>query len=507
VGYLDETFGDGGVVTAQLQSPQSMFPANLKILPNGDIMHCGTIHHSGDRPKTYIMKHRSDGSVDSSFGDNGYSSFLSNFRMFNSYLYVYPDGRLLIYGDRVGAFGIDQQKPSIVRVLANGTIDTSFGDSGWYVPDSSILAGTFFQVKVNADGSIIALGSRNTRDTVDFIYTPTITRISSAGRNDTSFGDAGTKIVGTQIDSGHIHTAIFYKDNRCIFSCGQPISSKIGLRMFSTDLNGVIDSSFGTNGVIEMQLSDDVDYITAIAEEPSGKLLCIADRLADGGRESILIRFSPDGTLDNSFGSYGVAASPTYTYEYSLTYLTLDSSMNILAAGHLYDSARYDYPIISHYHGNGTPDSSHGGDGTIKEMSKYMRVIYSIAVQSDGKYLVMGFNYASDDGRAIARICLNNNTGKAAVYPTSKNPSTPVSLHPTPSTDNCTVTYTLPTASKCTITLRDESGREVRTFVQDEYRTAGEHEEELDLRSLPIGAYFLQIVCNGSIQTAKLIKQ
>jgi uncharacterized delta-60 repeat protein len=506
--YLDETFGKGGVVTVQLQNPQSIFPSNLKILPNGDIMHCGSIFYSGDSPKSYVMKHDSDGRIDSSFGKNGYCSFLSNsgYRLFNSYLYFYPDGRLLVYGDKARMDG-NQPKPSIVRVLANGTIDTSFGDKGWYVPDSSIMAGTFLQLKVNADGSIIALGFRNTRDTVDFIYTPTITRISSAGINDTSFGVAGTKTVGSQSDSGYVQTAIFYKDNRCIFSCGQRMFSKTGLRMLSADLNGVIDSSFGTDGIIEMQISDDADYITSIVEEPGGKLLCIAERGSDGGRESLIIRVSPDGTVDNSFGNYGVAASPTNVYEYTLTHLALDSSMNILAAGYLYDSARFDYPIISHYHSNGTADSSHGGDGTIKEMSKYMRLIYSTAVQSDGKYLIMGFGYATDDGRGVVRICRINNNGKLAVYPTSKNSSTLISLHPTPSTDNCTVTYTFPSSGNCTMTLRDESGRTVRTFATDKYRTAGKQDEDIDLRGLASGVYFLQVEANGAIQTAKLIKQ
>ncbi|HEY6172609.1 MAG TPA: T9SS type A sorting domain-containing protein, partial [Candidatus Kapabacteria bacterium] len=82
-----------------------------------------------------------------------------------------------------------------------------------------------------------------------------------------------------------------------------------------------------------------------------------------------------------------------------------------------------------------------------------------------------------------------------------------ITLHPTPSTDYCTVTYTLASSSQCTITLRDESGREVRTYATNQYRTAGEHKEELDLRGLATGVYFLWVEHNGKTETAKLIKQ
>ncbi|HEY6172746.1 MAG TPA: T9SS type A sorting domain-containing protein, partial [Candidatus Kapabacteria bacterium] len=64
-----------------------------------------------------------------------------------------------------------------------------------------------------------------------------------------------------------------------------------------------------------------------------------------------------------------------------------------------------------------------------------------------------------------------------------------------------------PTSTDCSLTLRDESGRAVRTFVTNEFRAVGKHEDELDLRGLATGVYFLSLDHDGKTETVKLIKQ
>lgn len=125
-----------------------------------------------------------------------------------------------------------------------------------------------------------------------------------------------------------------------------------------------------------------------------------------------------------------------------------------------------------------------------------------LTVQRDAKYLIAGNARVNDRNAAVLTRMIN--TGKLKT--STALPSNSLTLHPTPSTESCTITYTLPTSGGCTMTLRDESGREVRTFVTNEFRTAGEHKEELDLRGLAAGVYFLSLEHDGKIETTKLIK-
>jgi len=156
------------------------------------------------------------------------------------------------------------------------------------------------------------------------------------------------------------------------------------------------------------------------------------------------------------------------------------------------------------YHSNGSIDSSYGTNSVSQDFPINMNV-RSVAIQSDGKYLVLGGqDNAGAQGKGI--LCRINNAGISAVPHVTTSHSF-LSLHPTPSLDNCTLTYTLPSNSQCTIALCDESGKKVRVFAQDEYRTVGEHKDELDLRGLAVGVYFLSIEHDVKTETAKLIKQ
>jgi hypothetical protein len=217
-----------------------------------------------------------------------------------------------------------------------------------------------------------------------------------------------------------------------------------------------------------------------------------------------LLRFLPNGVLDPSFGEFGVALMPNDQYKRYAPSIILDSNKNIIQYGGMIDTNTTSYSILMRYIHNGQIDSSYGKNGTVTELSTYMESITSVAVDQEGKVVVMGYTALGASPSIV--ICRLNNSVKEQVLSAPKGSSS-VSVHPTPSTDNCTVTYTLPSSGNCTMTLRDESGREVRTFTTNQHRITGEHKEVLDLRGLAAGVYFLQIESGGAMQSVKLIKQ
>jgi DNA-binding beta-propeller fold protein YncE len=129
-----------------------------------------------------------------------------------------------------------------------------------------------------------------------------------------------------------------------------------------------------------------------------------------------------------------------------------------------------------------------------------------IRIQPDGKYLISAYSWSKESGQYSSMIARLNPDPKSSVL-RDISITSPLSLHPTPSTDNCTVTYTLANNSDCTLTLRDESGRSVKIFMTSQYRVAGKHEDELDLRGLASGVYFLSLEYDGKSEMVKLIKQ
>lgn len=217
-----------------------------------------------------------------------------------------------------------------------------------------------------------------------------------------------------------------------------------------------------------------------------------------------IVKILSNGEIDNSFGQSGVARLKYDNVSCRAYKCIIDNDNNIVVAGHVSGLDNISYsPSVFRLLNSGGVDSSFSLYGVSIPFPSNRGESYAVAVTENSKYVVGG---QLDVATLLYRLYPPK---VSSISRSTDNTSNNTSLfpNPTPSTDNCTVTYTLPTNGDCTLTLRDESGREVRGFARDEYRTLGEHTEELDLRGLASGVYFLQIESGGAVQTAKLIKQ
>lgn len=500
-GYLDKTFGSNGEVIVHPTEP-GVNTYDVKVLSDGKIIHCGWMTGGTAGSMIYVMMHHADGTIDSGFGDSGLATYKIPDNFFGGRLLVYPDERILVFGS-LWPKSSQHGKPTIVRFLPNGSVDSSFGSGGEYDGSGFTRGSSFMRLKLMTDGSIVALGSRSSSDTSTRLD-PMITRITAEGKNDSSFGNSGILVIPLEQYTTFISDAHFYQTDQCIFSYTSGVSGKSNLHMLRTDMSGSKDSSFGSNGTVTMQLSDVRTYVSYFTENSGNDLLCLVQRDVSIAPKSSLMRFAGDGKIDETFGNWGVAESIDSLDNKYFSHSILDSSNNIIVVGEKTDGFFSLGSLIARYGRDGVVDSSFGVGGVGYGIPEGISLT-SAAVQSDGKYVVVGLHIGNAAQNYIVLYRFNN-MGSTGVGRNSVL-SSPISLHPTPSIDNCTVTYTLPTSGECTMTLRDESGREVRTFATNEYRTAGEHKEELDLRGLAVGVYFLQVESNGTIQTAKLIKQ
>lgn len=296
---------------------------------------------------------------------------------------------------------------------------------------------------------------------------------------------------------------VFTHNGYIITALSVPDASQTGIHLIKCDLNGILDSTFGQNGAVQMRLSDASDDIQSIVETPEGDIVCLVQLFHPHKVHYYLARFDHNGSIDESFGDFGVAGPIDSSQDNYYYFCTLDSSSNIIIAGSAHKQGVGIVFTTIRYSGSGQKDSSYGQFGISYESPERLDYGGQIAIQKDGKYVAFEYYHFTYNICAIFRI---DNTSTSSVSRKILSTSC-ISLHPTPSTDNCSASYTLASSGECTMTLRDENGRQVRTFATNEYRTAGEHKEELDLRGLAAGVYFLQIESGGTIQTAKLIKQ
>ena len=111
-GKPDPSFGEQGIVKTDMGSPFDNNSAGRQVL----IQPGGSLYIIFNFP-TFISKRFPDGSIDSSYGFNGYSRSVS----FNdAYAALQPDGKIVIVGSGF----------NIARINTNGMPDSTFGNNG-----------------------------------------------------------------------------------------------------------------------------------------------------------------------------------------------------------------------------------------------------------------------------------------------------------------------------------------------------------------------------------------
>ena len=118
-GDLDPTFG----VEGRVVGPAEGTIAALAVDPDGNLVAAGTDFR--------IARYRPDGSPDESFGSGGIveTPFVDTLDRGAEAVVVHPDGRIVAAGHHGDRF-------ALVRYLADGGVDSSFGDGASSSPPS-----------------------------------------------------------------------------------------------------------------------------------------------------------------------------------------------------------------------------------------------------------------------------------------------------------------------------------------------------------------------------------
>jgi uncharacterized delta-60 repeat protein len=136
--------------------------------------------------------------------------------------------------------------------------------------------------------------------------TPALSRAEiPAGSLDPNFGNAGVSALGGVI--GNFRDVATYDsgpEQGKLVAAGVtddgPVRS-ILLARFSA--NGILDQSFGTDGVVVSSLNGSQAFASKVAAAPDGGVLVLATRLQDN--KSVIARFTDTGDPDNGGGQAG----------------------------------------------------------------------------------------------------------------------------------------------------------------------------------------------------------
>jgi uncharacterized delta-60 repeat protein len=173
-----------------------------------------------------------------------------------------------------------------------------------------------------------------------------------------------------------------------------------------------LDVSFGTNG---LQITDfgSYEYAGAVAIQSDGKIV-VAGSVYDpttGNEDFAIARYTTAGLLDDSFDGDGKQTTDFGSYDYALG-IAIQSDGKIVVAGGVYNPNGNNDFVLARYTTAGLLDTDFDGDGKqTTDFGGFDDNASAIAIQSDGKIVVVGEVYNNTTGSSDFAIARYTTTG------------------------------------------------------------------------------------------------
>jgi uncharacterized delta-60 repeat protein len=346
-GGLDRSFSGDGL--AWLPNPSAGClggrSAHVQTLSGGRILAIGQVGALiADGPSAVcgrreaVAVFRADGSLDSSFGDDGVvMGSAVTCGTADQAGAVLPDGRIVAAG-----FGCDEDI-TIVRLLPDGSADPTFG-GGDGRAQVTALEGIWperMDLALQPDGKVV-VATAAVSDPLQGEGVPTtrfaLIRVGLDGLPDPTFG-GGDGVVTTSFRNGRctassLASAVAIgKDGRIVAggwaSCrdpGQPIPvPRLAFSRYLED--GEPDRTFAHGGKarILLPVEKGMDYAYRLAIQPDGRIVAVGTN-----GKAFIVRLRPSGRLDRSFGQGGMLEAWRKGW---LSSVAIDRAGRILVAG------------------------------------------------------------------------------------------------------------------------------------------------------------------------------
>ena len=322
------------------------------------------------------------GDLDPSFGDAGlvYTEFYGE-----AYgMALQTDGKIVT----VGGHDYSSQSFALARFNVNGGLDPSFGEGGMLSTGFGGGQANYqrftaaFDVAIQTDGKIVAAGTTGKNPTGYISGNRfALARYEADGTLDASFGTSGR--VRTGFGSGHggaTALGVAIQPDGKIVAAGY---ARKGFAIVRYNPDGSLDQSFGSGGRLRTKAFDGVRgrSFVDVALQTDGAIVAVGTYSDDDGYHALLARFLADGSADDTFGTDGaVIASDKRSTQRASLMIQPDGKF-VVVAGRLL--LRFDQ--------DGTPDASFADDG--QALMPTQLGTLAAALQSDGKVVVTFFGH------------------------------------------------------------------------------------------------------------------
>lgn len=360
-------FGISGVLELNGSNKINMNPRLLNFQSDGKLI-VGQVYQQNDYDytKPLLFRLNQDGTLDTSYGQNGYVELP------RSTYYGIVDMQTSTAGTYILYVNPGTDGFNVLKVSTSGVVETSFGTDGVFNHTEPSNAVYPQKLAITASGQILVAAYRN-----DAQYKATTFLINTNGTLDTSHGTGGMNILPNAGSSENPVGLLYVSDSEIYLLNHVQNADRVKLRKFN--ISGVEDGGF-TTAYPSSAVVDSIRWIN-LKKINNDRLVILGNTATAGGSnerdQGLLVVCNLNGTPDTGFNATGTLMLTHASLSYGVLDVrgVLDGSSNNDIQIAYTETQRLSFPndklrtftkvFLSQYNYNGTLDASHGTGGTI----------------------------------------------------------------------------------------------------------------------------------------------
>jgi uncharacterized delta-60 repeat protein len=319
-----------------------------------------------------------------------------------------PDGTIVVGGvsDAGGSKNL-----ALARYLPNGTLDATFGENGLVTEGRRPLTTDVIRdLAVQPDGRILVAGvTFEDKASVDPHGDFILARYLSDGSADPAFGIGGVLTTGFSEGSYDDAYALVLQPDRRIVLGGYSTSGGGPGVLFGADNlalarytpEGLPDMSFGDQGQTVVDAGSLDEEIRDLALTPNGSIVAAGFTNGERGGDVLLARFTPQGSLDRTFGTEGLTVTDLSAHSEGLSAVALQPDGRIVAGGYVARETLADFAVLRYDPSGSLEDDFGTGGVATADFEGRQDKVGALILKPDGKLVTVG---SSEHNFAVARF-------------------------------------------------------------------------------------------------------
>ncbi|MDC3954838.1 hypothetical protein [Polyangium jinanense] len=391
-GRLDDTFGVNGMARVSFGAADDGAFFGLDVA--GDrILAAGWAAGGLGGVRFRLARLTTSGRLDPTFGGSGtlgtgFSPAISD-TSFAVAVGHQSDGGIVAMGHRDKFHG-ESANIALMRFEPDGSIGGSgFGTDGKSLIDlggeESVADGL-----VLPNDKILVVGGRGSQEIL-------IARATRTGALDTTFAAPKGYVTVPVGVSAHARSVALDASGRILVAGTADLDQGTIMVVLRLTADGVLDPSFGGDGVIEAGRDTNRERAESVAPSADGTIVVAGDTGGDNP-DFVVRRFLADGSPDLSFGSEGRAEGPRHAGNMRAEDMVVLPGGGILVVGNSPENETIVSPVLVRYTCDGRVDTTFGVHGILRVYLGENGVLHTVRLHPGNRVLLGGADVGMTPG-------------------------------------------------------------------------------------------------------------